>query len=768
MISFLNAALFAGFLAVAIPPIVHLFSRKKYDEVDWAAMQFLRVSPKTRRKVFFEQFLLMLLRMAAVGLIALALSAPAVTSSLFNRLGGGRGERDVVVLVDGSASMAYRHAGRTGTDAAKAWAAEFIDRLAPGDRVAVFQAREQAVPLLGSLSADREQAKNALELVTPAKGGVDWPGCVQAAFALLATGRPDRDVVVLTDGQRYGWADENAAAKWELVGRPGDRPDDPRVWVVNVAPDRPADPANNSLDPITAGRAVAAAGREVRFKSAVRSAGAGERPKVGKVRLEVDGRGVGEVPVPAAPADAGVVPLTFAHRFTAGSHLVTLQMDPDDLPGDDRQDFALEVLPAVPVLIVDGDPAPGPRARGGDFLRDALAPTKDPTPSFAVRVVSVADFSPALFAADVKGPGTPPRVVVFANVAKFTREQSDAVEKYLTDGGSVLVAAGDRCDAAAYNRVAFRAGQGWLPARLVDVVGSAESLADAPRPQPASFTHPMTEVFKDPLPGGLHTAYFPRRWKLDTTAGVNGATGSAVTVLTTGDPLLVERGVGRGRALLAAVPLDNTWRTNFHTLPDFVRFAHEAVYYLAGARAAERNLAPGQPIIFTPRPDEPPAGVTVQPPDAAAKLVPAKRWPLVYPGTREPGAYKLGTAGGRSFYYAVRSDPLESVLTPAGDDDRKKVADVVKKLEYVTRPDEIEARRGAGPQTREVWWVLLVLVMALLAGEIFYTRKLSQRGMPADAPELAVAAEPAPPRPREPGRAPVPDRPAKATRRSSR
>src|SRR5207237_634411 len=144
---------------------------------------------------------------------------------------------------------------------------------------------------------------------------------------------------------------------------------------------------------------------------------------------------------------------------------------------------------------------------------------KDPTPSFLVRVVSIAEFSPALFAADVKGPGTAPRVVAFSNVAKYTKEQTEATEKFLTDGGSVLLALGDRCDAAAYNRTAFRGGQGWLPARLVDVVGTTERIDDAPRPQPASFAHPMMEVFKEPLPGGLHTAYFPKRWKVDTAAG---------------------------------------------------------------------------------------------------------------------------------------------------------------------------------------------------------------------------------------------------------
>jgi len=181
---------------------------------------------------------------------------------------------------------------------------------------------------------------------------------------------------------------------------------------------------------------------------------------------------------------------------------------------------------------------------------------------------------------------------------------------------------------------------------------------------------------------------------------------------------------------LVTVPLDNSWRTNFHTLPDFVRFAHEMTYYLAGARSAERNLAPGQPIVFSPRPTERAAAVTVQPPEGSAKVVPVKQWPLVFDATRDPGAYKLTTSGGRTYFFAVRSDPQESVLTPNSEDDRKNVSEIVKGLQYIVHPNDIESKKGEGPQTRELWWLLLLLVLALLAGEVWYTRKLAQRGQP--------------------------------------
>src|SRR5436305_438439 len=115
---FFNAFLLIGLLAVAIPPIIHLLTRKRYDVVDWAAMQFLRVSERTRRKIFLEELILMLLRMGLIALFVFLLAAPFLTSKLFAKW-GGRGNRDVVIIFDGSYSMGYQGKDGTAHDRAK-------------------------------------------------------------------------------------------------------------------------------------------------------------------------------------------------------------------------------------------------------------------------------------------------------------------------------------------------------------------------------------------------------------------------------------------------------------------------------------------------------------------------------------------------------------------------------------------------------------------------------------------------------------------------
>src|SRR5262249_27540802 len=151
---------------------------------------------------------------------------------------------------------------------------------------------------------------------------------------------------------------------------------------------------------------------------------------------------------------------------------------------------------------------------------------------------------------------------------------------------------------------------------------------------PASFFHPAVDIFHETAAGGLADARFPKRWKV-SLAGAPMS--NAIAMLTGSEPFLIERPYRNGRVIMATVPLDNSWRTNLTDLPAFVPLVHEIVYYLAGAREADVNLMPGQPIRFRPNDESSSGTVIVQPPDGEPKAIPVKSWPLVYEDTREPG-----------------------------------------------------------------------------------------------------------------------------------
>ena len=82
--------------------VIHLLSRRRATVIDWGAMQFLELGRRARRKFQLTELLLMLGRMALLGLVALALMRPfwapkpagaGVERRGARRFGGGRARR---------------------------------------------------------------------------------------------------------------------------------------------------------------------------------------------------------------------------------------------------------------------------------------------------------------------------------------------------------------------------------------------------------------------------------------------------------------------------------------------------------------------------------------------------------------------------------------------------------------------------------------------------------------------------------------------------
>jgi hypothetical protein len=782
---FLNPWMLFGLSALVIPVIIHLLNRRRYKVVDWGAMQFLQLSAVTRRRLFLEEVLLMLLRMGLIAVLVLALAGPFVTTTSIARL-TARANRDFVLAFDGSFSMGSTCAHGVPHEKAKEWARAFVAGLTPGDSVAILQAKEQVVAVLAEPSHDPARVRKHIDELPPPSGGCDWRSALQNAAAILSRSqRAEREIIILSDGQRFGWADHDSLLRWSLLSsefqvlsseknqnsEPGTPNSQLRIRVVNVAAERPADPPNWSLTPLETNRLLAPVGRPITFRTALDLHGQKAYAPPHRVRLEVDGRFVRNLEAPrAASLQNGRVPFSFAQAFAApGAHLVSVILEPDpppedrpadytvkdELPGDNRQDFAIEVVRELPVLIVDGQPGPRQRPEGIDFLRQALE-ARDPAPVVRARAVPINVFDSAVLSGktskDDETAG-PPRVLILRDIAQLTAAQQDAITQFLADGGGVLVALGPRAMAGVYNDRLHHSGKGWLPARL-------ESIAkDAASPAPGGSDHPALHLFLEKSKDGQGPSRFPQLgrvrfshwWKLSTSgrhsAGVQVA---ALRTATSEFPFLVEwiDPNRAGRLLQCAVPLDDSWGGELVRSESFVPLVHELVYYLGGARSAELNLEPGQPLrsrldsagaveqykLQTPLGDTKPLRAAF--PRGAwerenANFIPAAvdRLPagpmLRIDGLRETGVYRLHTAEGNTIYYVVhRKSTGESDLTPCNEDDRAEVAKLVPGMTYQNDRAPMDQEWISEQHRQELWSWLLLGLIALLCGEIWLTRRI--------------------------------------------
>ena len=740
-IGFVNVAMLAGLAAVLIPPLVHLLSRRRRHVVDWGAMQFLQFSQTTRRRLLLEELVLMALRMGLIAILVLGLAAPYALTSWF----AGPLQRDVVLVVDGSSSMAMTDGiKKTPFDVAREDAHVYLQGLLPGDRVALLLARRPPEMVVGDLSQDFDFVRAKIDELPSPRANPDWPRTLIVAQQLLRdTGKNARqEIILFTDNQRFGWADPGTLSQWErlasrwLPGQEGTNVARPRIVAVNTARDAVRGLPNYALAPLKTTRTLAWMGQTLKFSGAVQVEGR-EWIAPHRLYIEMDGKFREDIVLPAsANFVAGRIPFSFSQRFAApGAHLVSVIVEPDlpqkqrpplyqardGLPADNRQDLVIDVMRSLPVLLVDGDDRLSAES-STFFLYKALAGPPDGKQAAAVssRTVLVRDWTPAML--EDSKEHKRPRVVIVANVPNLTLQQSSALEKFVAEGGGVLIVLGPRLanDQALYHQ----SGKGWLATRLGKPAGDPAKPELSARPDLQRSGHPALELFQEGS-RSLAEARFPRWWQVT----VDPANATVAASLTSGDPLLVEQRYKEGRVLMCTVPLDRSWGATFPSLWDYPVFVHELVFYLADAGSGLWNLQPGQPLrvpaqAFADETGQLPERLLLVPPEGKPASLKIEAWPWIFNNTGAVGPYRLQADQCQNQYFVVQGDARESDLTPCTEEDQRKVA---RWLPIVYGLENATGEVADVDQRQDLSWLFLIGVIVLLCGEVWWTRRMVRR-----------------------------------------
>lgn len=105
--SFLQPGLLIALPVVLLPIIIHLINQRRFQTVNWAAMQFLlaanRISQGYAR---IRRWLILAARAAAIAALIFAISRP-LSSGWLGLAGGGRIDT-AIILIDRSPSMTVR------------------------------------------------------------------------------------------------------------------------------------------------------------------------------------------------------------------------------------------------------------------------------------------------------------------------------------------------------------------------------------------------------------------------------------------------------------------------------------------------------------------------------------------------------------------------------------------------------------------------------------------------------------------------------------
>ena len=507
--------------------------------------------------------------------------------------------------------------------------------------MAVIEAREQVRPLIEPGVRDLGRVHELLKNLPPATSSANMPEALAYAVKLLSRGQhPQREIIVLTDGQAHGWFAADAGLWLRVDDLVQQSSIAPHIWVVNALQSGAdqsepiSERLNFHVERLQPTRELTVVGFPIRFQSKVRYSG-GSAPVTRQVHFEVDGQRLADRSVTVSLSPDGEANVEFSHRFDSlGSHLVRVALDADDLPTDNSSEAVIVVADAVPVLIVDGDPQAQPAQSETFFLRAALSAGGNETPWIKPTIVSWNDWKPRFSEPAKREPGqeagkknvsgkpdvveAPRRneldefaVVLLANVPQLTESQTAELTDFANRGGGVGIALGGRVLKERYAASLFNHETGLLPVTLSEIeFEPADRREDGVMIANASLDAPWLQRFRAERGAAFTTSRFSRWWKVDVAEKDHPVANEAVPAaevkitreplvvlarLQTGAPYIVAGQCGRGQMMLLTAPLDAEW-SSLPAKPDYVPFVHELLFQLASQRS-HRNVAVGESLL---------------------------------------------------------------------------------------------------------------------------------------------------------------------------
>lgn len=786
----LNPWLLLGLAGIALPVMAHLLSRRRFDVVEWGAMQFLNPSRKTRRRLKLEELLLLLLRIGLISLVVFAVTRPVVPSGW---LSGYRssGSRTVVLIVDGSNSMSRTDGVNSIHQNAVRRAADFLQSLGPDDNVALIDARDQPRSVIESPLRDISAVEEQLRQLPPPGGACAMLAAIEKAIGILGRSSSSaREIVVFTDRQAQGWKSANEP-EWlrvdDMLKFPSIRP---QVWVVDVAPHLGPVSRNISVGQIEMSREMSVPDFPIRLRVAIRNDSSQESQV--PVRLTLNGQSLaGEMQTPTIPAGSETM-LEFDHAIRQeGSHILSIEVDAGDdaIAADNVSHAAVHVASSLSVLLVNGTSSTVAADRDTFFAELAFAPPEGKTSWVNARVIEAAELSAADFETAA--------VAVFANIEQISPAAAVALAEFVARGNGAIIACGPNTSPDSFRKCFQESG---LLSQL-EVVRireapptSEEQILVAPLSIQSGWlerfrSDPSRSFLKARFTAWCLTKQVPRKLAAEGSGppadkktsepptGKNSAVPDTAAValaqLSTGDPLILQTRHGDGFVLVMTSTLDRTW-TDLPTRADFVPFLHEAVFHVASARS-HRNVLFAEPVMarFEVPSGKPPgpngeadtdikAGTDIgekanvaekeeqsptirfTKPDKSVTQVPAapdsQGLTAVLTSTFAPGVYLAELPSGegepRKDAFVVNYDHAEDDLAQLTADDKARLA-TNDRVRFAASLDDLKKRMYGDESVTELWAVLVTLFLLFLIAELLLTRRAIRKGYGGEA--LAAA-----------------------------
>lgn len=750
---------YLGAAATSIPIIIHLLNKRRFRVVVWAAMDFLLAAQRRNsRRLKLQRWLLLAMRCLALLVLAAAIAQFFLGSNVIGALGGG--ERAVVLIWDDAYSMGYRREPKVSHfEAVRKLLKDYLGGVQNGDKIAVISGSNGGATLIDKPTLDHLALRRVVEGHQVTDGATDLPRALdKAADALREVEQTAqyRAVVLLTDLSRSsmhtggaGGSEAEAETARQILRKKIELlKSSAEFRVVDVGE---SDQNNRAIVELTPVRAAIVAGMPTELKVSVLNATDSallDHP----VTLSVDGvmmasEKLGRI----GPGETRSTRLAVTIP-TPGRHLIEARIAGDLLTLDDVRRLAVNVLRELPLLLVDGNPGDNRTLGSTTFLQLAYAPTIDGKANsiFAPRAITELEL-PRTSLASAQGTGggggaesgskNPYAAVVLSDTGRLDAPTLKSLQRYVTEGGLLLVFPGGRTVASDMNQTLGDAGNNavhLLPAAYGQLIRQEAPPADAAAGtdatggsglhfDPQNYAHPVLEPFSAAVQGGKNAGLSSTQVEryLRMVLPVRDTTGGGVeTILkfSDGNAAVISKKVGKGRVVQFAFTADTSW-TSFPARPSYVPFMWELLFYGMARHEDNLTLEPGQSLHLPA--DAAPAGLWEGPRGTKVSVTTSvdeerRAW-LTSPALNLAGGYGPANRGGGGCVVVVNPDSRR-----VGDIRHLKAAEMANALgisvdNIAVQPRNLDSVAApgtkSGNQAGELGRKLLLVALVLFVAE---------------------------------------------------
>ena len=665
---FLAPWFLAGLAAVGLPVYIHLLRRQTTIPRPVSSLMFFeRGTQSSTRHRRLRYLLLFCLRALLLVLLALAFANP-----FLRRSSAAANDKLLLVAIDNSFSM---RAGTRLADA-KRGALEVLAARKPSQRAQVMVLGGQLQVLTQPIK-DAGALRVAVESIQSGDSHGNFGELGRGMRAMVETVHTPVDLHLFSDMQASNmpanFADMVMPGNVSLVLHPVTKTVMSNWTVESVeAPGQLVDPKKARVLAVIAGHQTEAATRTV--------------------SLIINGV-VAATRKVMVPADDRATAVFESLDVPYGASRCEVRVDAaDGFSADDASSFAVKRADPEKVLFVHqaGD------SRSPLYFGSALAAVAQA--SFVLQPISVEQ------AADVDP--TKHAFVVLSDVASIPSILENSLLQYVRNGGSVLIALGTS-DAHRQRIPVF--GESAMDAHFYSRTGGFSSVGQVDSSHPA---------MRDSVGWADAKFYY--------ASVVDAGRSRVVARLADGTPLLLDKQIGQGHALVFASGFDNV--TNDLPLhPVFVSFVDRSARYLSGMERLSGARVVDSFIQLRNVTNE------VGNQGATVEIVgPDGRRPLSLQEEATAQSFQLARAGFYQIRFANGRDALIAVNPDRRESDMDLIPEDVLKLWSGSGGVDVTATQGASATAVEEkksayslwWWVMLLILIAAMAESVVSSRYL--------------------------------------------